>query len=242
MGLVHPRTARKVVEDLLESISRADLIQMVPRWSPFLRSYVQAFTNILDRASTDQEKHMWLEKSPRHLDHTAEISRWIAGVRFIHLVRDGRDVVASLFELGVQDPRWLSRIRQSTMVPRNQVTRESIMSDAVRRWNLDVQETLRWAHKPDHVVVWYEQLIEDAEAELRRVCDHMNVRFEPGMLRFWEAASQVVGSLASAPHMQGPFSPLADTRGIKFRKLFTEAEQRRITRNLLWGGVVPPLN
>lgn len=98
-----------------------------------------------------------------HRDFDRVLYLW-PEARFIHLVRDGRDVAFSTVPKG-----WVGN-----------------MWHAVRNW-VDV-ETLweRMSHKlpvERQITVKHEMLMRDPEYEVRRITDFLGVAFDPGMLR-----------------------------------------------------------
>lgn len=87
-------------------------------------------------------------------------------VRVLHLVRDGRAVAASAMR---------RRDMSATM--------------AARIWKRDNQNLaimLRTVPARLRLQVRYEAICEDPEREMRRVCEFLELPFEPGMLSLWE--------------------------------------------------------
>jgi hypothetical protein len=103
--------------------------------------------------------------------------------RFIHLIRDGRDVALSI----IQQP-W---------GPSDFLT-------AIRQW----AETVRWARKmlrmlPDdrHLELRFEDLVSDPRAQLERLTNFLGVEFEPGMLTdYTKNAPEKVGDFLNKHH------------------------------------------
>ena len=67
-------------------------------------SVIQQFAVQLDRWTAEQNKSLWIEKTPMHLDHMHQISRYLPDARFIHIIRDGHAVVASLYDVTRKHP------------------------------------------------------------------------------------------------------------------------------------------
>lgn len=98
-----------------------------------------------------QGKPRWGEKTPTHALYLAEISRIFPDAKFIHLVRDGRDVAESL-----------------RRVP---FGKKSIWSSA-RRWRRSVRACRAFAQAmgPGAMLeVRYEDLVEDPQAQVNRI-------------------------------------------------------------------------
>jgi hypothetical protein len=54
------------------------------------------FRSFVDSQKRVSGKDMWIETTPVNLFRARELSEFLPGVRFIHMVRDGRDVIASV--------------------------------------------------------------------------------------------------------------------------------------------------
>ncbi len=90
--------------------------------------------------------------------------------KFIHLIRDPRDVANSCVGMG-----WFGHPAKAT----------PIWLDTVRRWN-----TLARSVPPeDRIVVRYEDLLKDPEHELGRCCELLGLSYHPDMLKFFETSS-----------------------------------------------------
>lgn len=56
----------------------------------------QFMSNFIDMQLGATTKTMWIDTTPINLYRAAEISEFLPGSRFIHMVRDGRDVISSV--------------------------------------------------------------------------------------------------------------------------------------------------
>jgi len=93
-----------------------------------------------------------------------KIDRAVAGsAKFIHIVRDGRDVCISWMKL--------------SMGPEN-------IAVAARAWREHVMGKREWgkAHPDRYCEVRYEDLIVNPETEIRRICEFVGIEFAPEML------------------------------------------------------------
>jgi hypothetical protein len=96
LGLASLR-ARPQFTLLLDLLGRPELRTCLPRLAVSPRQYARAFTTVLDTVAREQHKQAWLEKTPRHLEYIDDISALVSNAKFIHLIRNGADVVASLY-------------------------------------------------------------------------------------------------------------------------------------------------
>ncbi len=124
-------------------------------------TYQRFFTCILDYYAQSEGKPRTGEKSPHHAVFAETLCQWYPGAAIIHLVRDPRDVVASL-----QRMPWASN---------------SILTNA-RTWVSRNLAVLRCRHQPGYLRVHYEELVQKPEAELERICAHLGEPYSPRML------------------------------------------------------------
>jgi len=124
-------------------------------------SYRDLFQCIMEYHADSQGKARFGEKTPHHAFCTEILSEWYPGAAIIHLVRDPRDVVASL-----EDMPWAS---------------ESVVNNALL-WRLFNQAARRSSHRPGYLLVRYEALSAEPERGLRRICDHLSEDYAPCML------------------------------------------------------------
>jgi L-lactate utilization protein LutC len=90
--------------------------------------------------------------------------------RFIHLIRDGRDVALSVMSM-----EW----------------GPDTVEGAARRWKKRVLRGREQAARlPHYMEVRYEDLVLETEATLREVCDFVELEFDESMLRYYERASE----------------------------------------------------
>lgn len=132
----------------LSQPSLGDLAEVVYRW------HLQA-----------EQKVRWGDKTPPYIEIVPQLAQMYPGSRFIHLVRDGRDVAKSFRATNWIDSRWLY--------------------DSIRGWTLAMEWHWRWARSEfrDRILlVHYEELVLDPETTLRKICRFLGEKFEPRML------------------------------------------------------------
>lgn len=188
-----------------------------PRGALLVPRYVRALLRTLDRASLETGRPVWLEKTPQHLHYVDEIERLVPGARFVHLVRNGADVVASLYEVTHAHPeRWGG---------------ESDVDTCVERWLGDVAITRRHLGRPGHTVVRYESLVRDPASVLRGLCDFLGLAWDPAALeRRREAAGALV--LEWESWKAGAAEEIRAGGSGKFERLFGEERRRAILERL----------
>src|SRR5690606_18689319 len=162
----------------------------------------------------------WLEKTPRNLYYIDEIRSLIPGAKFIHLVRNGEDVIASLYEVVKAHPEiWRS------------VTAGDLGS-CIARWIESIELSRRYLAAPGHTSVRYEQLIEAPHDVLDRLCQFIGVPFEERMLEdSYRNAAALIRSHETWKQSVG--RPIETARQRKFDRLFDEAQRQYITARIV---------
>ena len=56
------------------------------------------FVGVLDGWAAEQNKSIWLEKTPEHIYFIDDIERLVPDAKLIHILRNGMDTIASLYE------------------------------------------------------------------------------------------------------------------------------------------------
>ena len=121
----------------------------------------------------------WGDKTPVHLAHMPEIAAALPEARFIHLIRDGRDVAASA--------------RGLPFAPG-----DGEVEAIAREWRQRIISGREAGSRLEHYrEVRYEQLVSDPEAVLRELCDFLDFEFEPSMLRAHDNADTRFAELAA---------------------------------------------
>lgn len=114
------------------------------------------------------------EKTPNILLFANELARMLPDATFIHVVRDGRAVAASLVRQEWVDPKTGQRLAFTQSI-----------EAAIRYWKqylLQVTPQLA-ALRGRCIEVRYERLVRTPEAELRRVLDFLREPWDPAVLQ-----------------------------------------------------------
>ncbi len=148
-------------------------------WRPLLPlrtgSVARRLLRVLDELTLRRGRAVWVEKTPRHLRYVPfleGVAGPAGGARFVHVVREGLETVASL--------RAASRGWE----------RPYDLAACVRRWNRDIAFSARRLASPsDHFVV-YEELAARPEAVLRTLLGELGLVWEPEILERYPTASE----------------------------------------------------
>jgi hypothetical protein len=178
------RNRRRLVEQFLSTV-RAKRIGVDParlraKLLSDANSYQALFTCILEYYAETRGKKRCGEKTPHHAFFTETLCEWFPGAAIIHLVRDPRDVVASL-----QLRPWAP---------------SSVVNNAWM-WVLFNRGARRSSHRPGYLLVHYEKLVTHPEQELMRICAHVGEDYAASMLARADAAT---GPYSWPQHASGP--------------------------------------
>lgn len=145
--------------------------------------------------ATEHDKPRYADKTPQHVLHVDLLARSFPGSRFVHLVRDGRDVVPSLLENRPGPSRFPA---------------------AVEYWRSRVLAGRRAGERlgpSRYHEIRYEELVADPEATLEQMCAFLDLRYAPEMLEYPARAGEVVaGTFDARPHLGVASAPTRNVR------------------------------
>ena len=216
LGLVSVE-AKTRLEEFLQELKQGEMHGEIPQYSLLQSSYVQAFVKILDTLTSQQAKALWLEKTPRHLHQISNIEKYLPESKFIHIIRRGEDVVASMYEVTQEHPSLWGGCRD--------------IDECINRWKEDAEISLSHAQKPNHKLVRYEHLVSYTDSVIRDICAFMGVDFEESMLeKYGETAKQV--SLKNESWKASVDSGIQSRNSGKFHQVFDARQREYITAKL----------
>ncbi len=166
-------------QDLLAAVAPAPSI--VPprpalRWGQHVRRGVQ----LLDDLTLAAGCSSWVEKTPSHLHVADALDRTVERASFVHIVRPGPEVVASLFEATRKHPEAWDGAYD--------------IDRCVRRFNHDVAITRQLLSRPNHHLVRYEELTAEPARVLGPLCRSLGLDFhEEALNRYRDEAREVIG-------------------------------------------------
>jgi hypothetical protein len=131
----------------------------------------EAIGAIFETYAERQGKPRWGDKTPLYMQQLPLIERLFPDAVWIHLIRDGRDAALSFLELpeGFAGKTWAQ--------PRT-------VAQFAARWRTEILAARRLGRKAGgrYLELRYEEFVAEPERELRRVCEHASLSWEPGML------------------------------------------------------------
>jgi hypothetical protein len=158
-------------------IDRAELERLVSDAAP--PSYAQFVTAAFDQHGATHGKRLVGDKVPGYVTEVPTLQSLWPGARFVHMIRDGRDVCLSVLD-------WQRAGREVT---RFSAWPEDPVSVAALWWERRVRlgREAGAALPPElYYELRYEALVADAAGECEALCAFLGVPFDERMLRFHE--------------------------------------------------------
>jgi hypothetical protein len=181
-------------------------------------AFIEAFAGLCMQKAG---KARWAEKTPRNISRVAEVLRIFPAARFVHVLRDGRDVACSLRT----HPRH--RIVDGQLVPTG--TWKPIAGCA-RRWVRDLEESRRWWGDPRFHTVRYEDLVLNPRPVLERLLQFLGEDRDEAMLAHAKAESPFRDATRFAQNPEALGAVSASSIGRWQRDL--DARDRRIFKRI----------
>jgi len=157
--------------------------------------------------ATCQGKPRYGDKTPNHVLRIPLFAGVFPEARFVHVIRDGRDVALSLINLSEWGPKDVGT--------------------AALRWRQFVEAGRRGATQIDpgrYLEIRYEELLTTPDEALLRLCGFVDLPFEKTMLRYYERADSLLRTV-SVPHSHASLR-LPLTRGLRdWRTQMTDDDQ-----------------
>jgi len=127
----------------------------------------EAIAAIFETYAEQRGKPRWGDKTPLYMQSLPLLERLFPDAVWIHLVRDGRDAALSFLALpeGFSGKTWAQ--------PRT-------AAQFAARWRSEILAARRI--RGHYLELRYEDLVAEPEREVRRVCEHASLPWEPAML------------------------------------------------------------
>jgi hypothetical protein len=164
---------------------------------------VEVIEAILSHLAEAAGKSIWVEKTPHHCLYARRFATQFPNARLLHLVRDGRGACCSMVRRGWYDGQ---------------------MDRVARYWEASVGhvgETLA-AYPERSMEIRFEDLLRSPGDVLQRICEWLDVRFEPCMLRYQDQIEQHLGMTELHEKLLEPLDPAKITnwrRELSFKDL-----------------------
>ena len=190
-------------------LTEAELLERFGALDPLdagaaLRSFYEAYA---ERAG----KPRWGEKTPIYVKSMRKIERALPEARFVHVIRDGRDVALSIRDRAVKEhpieriaERWVRRITRAR------------------------EQAKRLAHYEE---IRYESLILDTRPTLERICEFLELPWDDALLDYHERSADRLEEMKRELPDDGKRTSLSVERRMATHARTTEKpDPRRVSR------------
>ena len=175
---------------------------------------IKWFVGILDRLATEDGNQIWLEKTPEHISFAKDILNYLPDAKFIHLIRNPLDVVASM--------------RKATQTPGSNILwgGEWTLDFCVKRWKSAALISYCLRNSPQHLVVQYENLLADKIRLLSQCCHFIDIAYDVEMVRNYRTKAVKLGQ--GLPWHEGIDREVEPPPVIKYKEFFSPDEVQYI--------------
>jgi hypothetical protein len=169
-----------------------------------LRSFYEAYAERVG-------KPRWGEKTPIYVKSMRAIQSALPEARFVHVIRDGRDVALSI---------------------RDRATKDHPIDRIAERWVRRITRAREQAKRLDHYKeIRYEALILDTEPTLREIVDFYELPWDDAVLNYHEQSAQRLDEMKRELPDQGKRTALSVERRMMTHARTTEKpDPRRVSR------------
>jgi hypothetical protein len=153
----------------------------------------------------------WGDKTPLNAYCLPDIRLVFPAARFVHMLRDGCDVVSSMIDMG----------------------RYATVEEAARRWNTSIDAVGRFAqvHADSVLEIRYEDLATHPEATMRAVCTWLGLDYRDDMVTSASSAPDL-GDVPTLGHHRQVLAPITTSSIGRGRRGLDDAERRQLQRLL----------
>ena len=137
-------------------------LKVIPIETGLFRDKTDSNLSVLSSAQYGENILGVVEKTPAHMHYLDVIRERVSNVKFIMMVREPYDMIAS------------------------QKHRDGTLDEAYAHILKDLAQSIEVSKRNDVIVVRYEDLITDLEAKCREVCTFIQLPFDPQMLKYYE--------------------------------------------------------
>jgi hypothetical protein len=162
--------------------------------SSSVRTFPDAVRVVFDLYARSREKRLYGDKTPLYITFIEPIADLLPETRFVHLVRDGRDVTLA----------YLERDKGPASV-----------AEGAFHWRLRVtrgHESGKRLGESRYREFHYEDLIDDPEGTVRRICEFLDLQFHPTMLDYQKTSEQFLAEAKNPGDHQ--HLTMAPTKGL----------------------------
>lgn len=156
---------------------------------------------------------LWGDKTPLNSEYLPWISATFPKAKYVHIIRDGRDAVASMMRANLQ---------------------YGILDQCCLEWRVRVQNNLQLGKKlpsQQYLEIRYERLVSHPAEETERVCQFLNIKFSKAMLNTADNFHQM-GDTVELDHHKNVENPINTESIGAWQRTLTEAQAAYVVNEL----------
>lgn len=184
----------KKIEDW--KLKRPDLKNFILSEKP--KNYPEIITTIYKFYTNN--KLIIGDKNNYYINHLEELSLIFPNAKYIHLVRDGRDVACSYKNINKLNPnlKYIPKVSSNIV-------------DIANEWNNNIITIENFMQKFNSITIRYEDLISTPVETLNKVCTFLEVKYEEEMLNYYQNNDEPTSTL----HWKGKTKETIDEKNKK---------------------------
>jgi protein-tyrosine sulfotransferase len=180
------------------------------------RSLARIIDEVFETYASEKfpDAKLWGDQSPIHTFALPYIQKIFPRAKFMHMLRDGRDVISSY------------------MVKRN-TNQYNDLNEAIYRWKTSIERTAdlkKSIPAEQYLEVRYEDLVLQPEESLRRTSQFLGIGYSSKMLDYWKMPSTIENKYYSYHANLG--KPVFPSSIGKWKERLSEDQQTFILRNI----------
>lgn len=180
----HDRARRRAfVDDLVHcrkfetwGLTREAIEKSISAYQPTTYAELCSLIYLSYAGALKKQVDLWGDKNNFHINHLQDLLNIFPGARFIHIVRDGRDVACSYREVAVLN----SSSKYAPDLPTD-------IGTIAEQWARNVECVFDFMDRLSNqatMVIKYENLVRNSEHTIRAICSWLQLDYEPSMMQF----------------------------------------------------------
>lgn len=179
------------------------------------RACTRKFIAMLDRMTLAAGRSSWIEKTPNHLLYIPEIEAAVPEARFIHVIRRGMDVVASLTDATLNFEAYTAF--------------DGSVALWTHRWNHAIDIHRAQLGRLHHHFIFLEDLVRDGETTWHQLCAFLKLPADAPLI---DSSEQAIANLDKEPWKQGAIGGVPREAERKVDELFGPRIKRWLQSHL----------
>lgn len=216
-GQNHLNTLEKIFQDLgVPEHSITDIKTPIFSTKKWISHLIDQLDIISNHFSPKELPEYLLEKTPRHLHFIDEIQNVDSEAQFIHIIRKGEDVVASLHEATKDSPEHWDGSRS--------------LKKSVFWWNRSIRISSGFIGKKNQHFVLYQDLIDHPEKTISALLNNLSISYSDSLFTSFNETAESLINTEETWKAKNYSSQLSASH--KFERL-TSDEQNYVTSSLI---------